>query len=98
MADWLSFRAASVGDTLTMFKTLLNPFAYTMKGHRVTIYNYALAFLLTFGSFAAHFLNQKEVFKRGSVGLTCRVLRHACIICAVLICLERMQTFICFQF
>lgn len=98
MAGWLPFRANSVADTMTMFGTLLNPFKYTLNGHRVTIYSYALALLLTMGQFGAYYLQKVQLRDSKATIVGLRIVRQALMICAILICLERVQTFIYFQF
>lgn len=98
MAGWIPFRAESVSETLIMFQKLVNPLAYTLSGHRVTIYCYALAALLTIGMFVTYRLSRTEMLTAPWAKRASRILRQGCMVAAILVCLERVQTFIYFQF
>jgi len=102
MAGWITFRAQSVGQALTMYARLFDPTAYGLGSadRSVDIYSYLWAFLITVGMFATYGVVQRHrrrplPWPVVLVGANAAV---AVMVVFVLMCMRQQQQFIYFQF
>jgi len=100
MLSWIPFRAESIENTFLMWRTVINPYAYSSLGMRETVY--VITCLLLAGFFITFLIKQKVMPKilklNTSIVVVLEGMIFTIMLALVIVYLRPISQFIYFQF